>query len=69
VRLSISVRRPAAWIVVGAAFGLAACSPRDSAPAKTPLPTRETTIDPVAKKLDAASKDIELRRQAIDAQK
>jgi len=48
---------------------VAACTPRDSEPAKTPLPTRETTIDPVTKKLDAAAKDIELRRQTIDAQK
>jgi hypothetical protein len=57
------------WLVVGAACCVAACTPPDSEPAKTPLPTRETTIDPVTKKLDAAAKDIELRRQAIDAQK
>jgi hypothetical protein len=48
---------------------VAACTPRDSEPAKTPLPTRQTTIDPVAKKLDAASQEIERRRQAIDEQK
>jgi hypothetical protein len=63
------VRRPAAWILAGIACCVAGCTPRDSEPAKTPLPTRETTIDPVAKKLDAASQEIERRRQAIDAQK
>ena len=42
-----------AWVVVGAACCVAACTPRDSEPAKTPLPTRETTIDPVTKKLEA----------------
>lgn len=57
------------WVVVGAVCCVAACTPRDNEPVKTPLPTRETTIDPVMKKLDAAAKDIELRRQAIDAQK
>jgi hypothetical protein len=68
MRLGTSVHR-SVWVVVGAACCVAACTPRDSEPTKTPLPTRETTIDPVTKKLDAAAKDIELRRQAIDAQK
>jgi nitrogenase subunit NifH len=43
---------------------LAACSPqRDS----TPLPTRQTTIDPVMKKLDAADAQAEKRREEIEA--
>ena len=32
----------------------------------TPLPTRQTTIDPVVKKLDAAQQDAERRRAEID---
>ena len=41
-----------------------ACSPqRDS----TPLPTRQTTIDPVIKKLDAAAEQAEKRREEMDA--
>jgi hypothetical protein len=39
----------------------AACSPRQEPPS-TPLPTRQTTIDPVNKKLDAAQQDAEKRR-------
>jgi hypothetical protein len=41
-----------------------ACSPqRDS----TPMPTRQTTIDPVIKKLDAAAEQAEKRREELDA--
>ncbi|HQR56386.1 MAG TPA: hypothetical protein PLW72_10380 [Burkholderiaceae bacterium] len=34
--------------------------------AATPLPTRETTIDPVTRKLDAAQLEAERRRSEID---
>jgi hypothetical protein len=52
----------AAALLLGAL--LAACSPqRDS----TPLPTRQTTVDPVLKKLDAAAEQAEKRRQDLDA--
>jgi ABC-type uncharacterized transport system auxiliary subunit len=47
------------------ALPLAACSPRDE-PATTPLPTRQTTIDPAQSKLDAAQKDAEKRRADAD---
>jgi len=57
--------RPA-WI--GAALALlvtiAACSPqRDS----TPLPTKQTAIDPVTKKLDAAAGQEQKRREEMEA--
>ena len=43
---------------------LAACSPqRDS----TPLPTRQTTIDPVMKKLDDAAEQEKRRREQMEA--
>jgi len=43
---------------------LAACSPqRDS----TPLPTRQTTIDPVMNKLDAAAEQEQKRREDMEA--
>jgi len=43
---------------------LAACSPqRDS----TPLPTRQSTIDPVMKKLDAAGEQEQKRREETEA--
>ena len=41
------------------------CTPRADEPS-TPLPTRQTTIDPVVKKLDAAQQDAERRRAEID---
>lgn len=48
-------------------LALVACTGRDSSePAKTPLPTRQTTIDPVTKKLDTAREDAERRRQQVD---
>jgi hypothetical protein len=40
--------------------------PAHDAPASTPLPTRQTTVDPVAKKLDAAQQDAERRRSEAD---
>ena len=46
---------------------LVACKERDPvAPASTPLPTRQTTIDPVNKKLDTAREDAERRRKQVD---
>jgi len=42
----------------------AACSPQRDA---TPLPTKQTTIDPVLKKLDAAAEQAERRREQMDA--
>ena len=57
-------------VAAAAVVALVACNPRQSdesvKPAKTPLPTRQTTIDPVKKKLDAAADDIERRRKDID---
>ena len=54
------------WLLLGAALALAACTRADREPARTPLPTRQTTIDPVNSRLDAAAQDIELQRQDID---
>ena len=58
-------QRPAC---IGAALTLlvtiAACSPqRDS----TPLPTRQSTIDPVTSKLDAAGEQEQKRREEMEA--
>jgi hypothetical protein len=60
-----------------ALLSLAGCRPSSSpdapsdrpvrdAPASTPLPTRQTTIDPVTRKLDAAQQDAERRRSEAD---
>ena len=54
------------WLLLGVAFALTACTRADREPASTPLPTRQTTIDPVNNKLDAAAQDTERRRQDID---
>lgn len=44
-----------------------ACNSREAnEPVKTPLPTRQTTIDPVNKKLDTAREDAERRRAQVD---
>jgi len=47
-------------------IALSACTKSDRDNAGTPLPTRQTTIDPINKKLDAAAQDVERRRQDID---
>jgi hypothetical protein len=58
-------------------FSLAACRPTSSpvapsdrsardTPTSTPLPTRQTSIDPVIKKLDAAQQETERRRSEAD---
>jgi hypothetical protein len=52
--------------VLIAAVALIACTREASEPPKTPLPTRQTTIDPVTKKLDTAREDAERRRQQAD---
>jgi hypothetical protein len=43
------------------------CSPRKDEPAATPLPTRQTTIDPVIQKLDAAQQEAERRRAEVES--
>lgn len=66
-----------ATLLIMAALSLAACRPSAApegssgrsapdAPASTPLPTRQTTIDPVTRKLDAAQQDAERRRAEAD---
>jgi hypothetical protein len=47
-------------------IGVIGCAPRNEEPASTPLPTRQTTIDPVNKKLEAAQQDNERRRAEVD---
>ncbi|MGE5338825.1 MAG: hypothetical protein ACM3PU_13430 [Gemmatimonadota bacterium] len=44
-------------------IGLAACSGRQDS---TPLPTRQTAIDPVMKKLDAAAQQEQKRREELE---
>ena len=54
-------------LALAAVAALVACNSRDNnEPVKTPLPTRQTTIDPVTKKLDTAREDAERRRQQAD---
>ncbi|MBC8118638.1 MAG: hypothetical protein H7X75_03540 [Burkholderiaceae bacterium] len=54
-------------VAMSVAAALAACKGRDPVePASTPLPTRQTTIDPVNKKLDTAREDAERRRKQVD---
>jgi hypothetical protein len=58
-------------LVLFVAAILAACDSRQTdkpaaEPAKSVLPTRQTTIDPVTKKLDTAREDAERRRQQVD---
>jgi hypothetical protein len=55
----------AAWLAAVAIAATSSGCGRSDEPASTPLPTRQTTIDPVNKKLDAAARDIESRRQAV----
>jgi len=70
---AVNPERFAAAVAV-ALLTLAACRPAGSpekpatgeAPASTPLPTRQTTIDPVTKKLEAAERDNERRRSEIE---
>ena len=41
-------------------------TPREGEPAATPLPTRQSTIDPVKQKLDAAQQEAERRRNEAE---
>ena len=45
---------------------LAGCTRSEPEAPRTSLPTRQTTIDPVVKKLDAAAHDTDRRRDDID---
>jgi len=60
---------PVALCAVAAllAIGGSGCAPRNEEPASTPLPTRQTTIDPVNQKLEAAQQDTERRRAEVDS--
>ncbi len=58
--------RRATVFVLAWAIGVTACSRPADESVKTPLPTRQTTIDPVTKKLEAAAQDVERRRQDVD---
>jgi len=60
-----------ASLLVLSTAAVIACDSRQSdkpaaEPAKSVLPTRQTTIDPVTKKLDTAREDAERRRQQVD---
>jgi len=46
------------------ALSAVACSPQRDG---TPLPTKQTTIDPVMKKLDAATQQADRRREEMEA--
>jgi hypothetical protein len=58
------VRLP--WLLLGGVLALAGCTRAERETTSTPLPTKQTTIDPVNRKLDAAAQDVERRRQDID---
>lgn len=58
-------------LILFAAAILVACDSRQNdkpaaEPIKSALPTRQTTIDPVTRKLDTARDDAERRRQQVD---
>jgi hypothetical protein len=57
-----AMRMAAALFVLGGV----GCSPHKDESQATPLPTRQTTIDPVNRKLDEAQQDIERRRDEVD---
>jgi hypothetical protein len=50
-----------------ATAAVSGCSPSKDESAATPLPTRQTTIDPVIQKLDAAQQEAERRRAEIES--
>jgi hypothetical protein len=66
----VRIRRAAAGVACAASATLtllvAACGPPRTEEAATPLPTRQTTIDPVMKKLDGAQQEAERRRSEAD---
>ncbi len=57
----------ATLLMASGVTAVGACAPRSDEPANTPLPTRQTTIDPVKSKLDAAQQEAERRRAEIEA--
>lgn len=64
VRTTAGQRRARVGAALALLVTIAACSPqRDS----TPLPTKQTTIDPVTKKLDAAGEQEQKRREEMEA--
>jgi hypothetical protein len=67
-RPAASARRTAApltaTLLASVLLLLAGCSPDQ----KTPLPTKDTTIDRVNKSLDSSQREAEERRRAIEAQ-
>jgi len=54
------------WLLLAASLALSGCTRAERDNARTPLPTKQTTIDPVNAKLDAASRETEKRREDID---
>jgi nitrogenase subunit NifH len=54
----------AGLVVALAALLIAGCSPQRDA---TPMPTKQTTIDPVINKLDAAAEREQKRREEMEA--
>jgi hypothetical protein len=58
------VRLP--WLLPAALLALTACTKTDRENARTPLPTRQTTVDPVNSKLDAAAREGDKRREDVD---
>jgi hypothetical protein len=57
------------WLAAGCvvvALAAGGCTPAERDGGRTPLPTRQTTIDPVKKALDAAADDVERRRRDMD---
>lgn len=62
------VSRLVAGIMAAAALlgAFTGCTPREAEPAATPLPTRQSTIDPVKQKLDAAQQEAERRRNEAE---
>ena len=63
--MALVMARACVLASVVAAVPMAGCK-RSEEPASTPLPTRQTTIDPVKKKLETAAEDAEARRRAVD---
>jgi hypothetical protein len=55
-----------ALISVALAMLAAGCTPSDRDEARTPLPTRQSTIDPFNKKLEAAKQETERRLQEAE---
>lgn len=52
-------------LLLAVCTALCACAPRED-DSRTVLPTRQSTIDPVSKKLDAAAQEAEKRRAEVE---